>query len=305
MKYFLGVDGGGTKTEAVLINEKREIIARGKALGSNANVLGLDSALVNLSKAIAQAVGNKRQIIGVVAIAGIDTIQDIKNWTEAFRKHSKLPTFFKEMPVFINDVKASLRSGTQDRNAIACIAGTGSNCWGHNEFGEEAKSGGQDYILSDEGSSYCIGSRILKSVTQMLDGRGPQTVLVNLLFGKFQINSLDELHSLVYKKPWDKIDIAQVAPLANKASKENDPVAIKIIEDAANELAIMGKAVVTKLKLKEKFYTAVLAGSAFNIHTLKEKLQQELLEFSPKVRFVEPSMSSAAAAAILALEGKF
>ncbi len=305
MKYFLGVDGGGTKTKAVLINEKGELIATGRALGSNANVLGLDTALANLTKAVTKAVGNKKQIIGGFAIAGIDTTQDVMNWTEAFKKHFDSATFFKETPRFINDVRASLRSGTEDNNAIVYIAGTGSNCWGHNEFGEEAKSGGQDYILSDEGSSYYLGDRILKSVTQFLDGRGPQTILTDLVFAKFRINSLEELHSLVYKKPWDKVDIAQVAPLVNKASKENDPVAIKIIDDAAHGLAIMGKAVVTKLRLKEKFYTAVFSGSAFNIHTLKEKLQQELQEFSPKAKFVEPSMSSAEAAAIMALESKF
>lgn len=306
MKYFLGVDGGGTKTEAVLIDQNRKVLGRGQAGGVLIPVLGWQESINNLYIAIKRAISEKKlqKISSCLALAGVDTKGNNLHWKQIIMNHQHLSKILAS-PLIVNDTLAALRAGTTDQDAVVIIAGTGSNCYGRNDRGQEAKSGGAGHILGDEGSAFVIGSEILKSVVRSLDGRISKTVLTKLVFETCHINSLESLINLIYEKPWNKTDIAQVAPLADKAVKEKDPVAKKIIENAAHELALMGKAVITKLKLKGKFYTAVLSGSVFNIQTLKEKLQQELLEFSPKAKFVKPSMSSAEAAAILALEEKF
>ncbi len=304
-KYFLGVDGGSTKTEAVIINENKKEVGRGLSAGSNADIFGLTESVDRVYAAIEQACHGEHIKFqkACLAIAGIDTKKDKSVWEHAIKNHSGLSSHLPKKPRVVNDSVAALRSGTTAKNAVVIIAGTGSNCHGRNEKGEEAKSGGMDYILSDEGSGYNIGLRILKRVTQSIDGRSQQTLLKDLLFKKLNISSLSKLASEVYEKPWNKTDIASIAPLAEKAAERSDKVAKEIIARAAHDLGVMIKAVATKLKLKNKEFTIVTAGSVFNIQKiLKSHLRKDTKSFSPKAKFVKPKIDSATGAALLAME---
>ena len=240
-----------------------------------------------------------------LALAGVDIKSNNQDWEQTIKKHPFLSKVLNR-PLVINDTFAALRSGTPDKNTIVIIAGTGSNCYGRNEKGQEARSGGADHILGDEGSGYDIGLKILKSVVQDLDGRGPKTALTKLLFNKFKINSLESLCLLVYKKPWNKTDIAKIAPLAEKAAEKGDIIAKKIIEQAAGDLGLMIKAVALKLNLKGKPYTIITSGSVFKIQKiLYDHLEKDIAKFSPQAKFTKPSIDSATAAAYLALENNF
>lgn len=302
---YLGVDGGGTKTDAVLIDQNRKILGRGHAAGSNAAAVGPKTALANLTKAIKQAVKSHKnqKLKATLAIGGVDSEKIRNNWQTIIVHHPFLSKLFQEPAQIVNDSVAALRSGTTDTNALVIIAGTGSICYGRNTQGKEAKSGGVGHLLADGGSAYAIGSAILKAVTKSLDGRGPKTSLADLLFAHLKINSLEKLVDTVYQKPWNKTDIAGVAPLAEKAAGQNDQVAIKIITEAADELALMIKSVVQKLDLGNKQYTIVLTGSVLeNLKLIQEKLQKQVLKFSPKAKFTKPKIDSATTAAYLALE---
>lgn len=301
---FLGLDGGGTKTKAVLIDEKRKVFGNGFSGGSNANILGFKKAIDNLKIAVNQSLRN--HIISDVAsicfaIAGINTANDKSAWEKEIKKDqtlSKIPKL-----ILINDSLAALRAGTNDKNAIVIIAGTGSNCYGRNENGHEARSGGLDWILSDEGSAYAIGLEILHRTVQALDGRGTKTILTNLLFEKLKIKNLDQLHQMVYQKPWNKSDIASIAPLAQIAADKGDQIAKSIVIKTASDLAEMVKAVATKLNLKENTYPIVYTGSVFKVQkTLFKEFQDQVRKFSPKAKFVEPKVDSATGAAYLAMK---
>ena len=305
IKYYLGVDGGATKTEAVIINEKKEVLGRGMAAGSNADIFGLSESVDRVYAAVEQAGSGKKIVFtaSCLAIAGIDTQKDRSIWTHAVQNHHSLSTHFSTKPLVVNDVLAALRSGTTKKNAIVVIAGTGSNCYGRNESGDIAKSSGVGNILSDEGSGYNIGLRILKRVTQSIDGRSSQTILKELLFEKLRIQSLDNLISQVYEKPWNKADIASLAPLAEKGAGKGDKVAKAILAKAASDLGIMIKAVATKLKLKNKKYYIVTAGSIFKIENiLINHLKKDIKKFSPNAKFIDQKVNSPTAAAYLALE---
>src|SRR3990167_89988 len=266
-QFFLGVDGGATKTEAVLVDQNRKIIDQGQAQGSNTAIFGLTESANQVALAVKRALGTKKIKISAsyLALAGVNTRDDNKNWQRAIKNHPYLCQVL-DNPKIVNDTAAALRSGTTDKNAIVVIAGTGSNCYGRNEKGQEARSGGADHILGDEGSAYDIGSNILHSVVKALDGRGPKTVLVNLLFEKLKI-------------------------------------AIGIIKSAADELALMIKAVAQKLNLEKKPYTIVKSGSVFNMPKIGNLLEKEILKFSPYAKFTMPKVSAATAAAYLAQEG--
>lgn len=303
-KFYLGVDGGGTKTKAVLINSSKNIIGEGQSAGSNATIFGLTESVNQVALAVKKALTGKESKISrsCLALAGVNIKSNNQDWRQTIKEHPFLSKVL-DNPLIINDTLAALRSGTTDQNAVVIIAGTGSNCYGRNEKGQEARSGGTDYILGDEGSGYNIGLKILKGITQDLDGRGQKTILTNLLFEKFKISSLEDLNLVVYQKPWNKTDIAKIAPLAEKAAEKGDIIAKKIIEQAAHDLAVMIKVVATKLNLQEKSYTIVTSGSVFNIQKiLCEHLEADIVKFSPKANFIKPIVDSATAAAYLAME---
>lgn len=305
---FLGVDGGGTKTQAVLVDAQGKVIAKGQANGSNPAIFGIEKSLDNIYISAQIALKNFPDAVDIpacLAIAGVNTRREARDFLKAAFLHLDLSKIISKNSIVVNDTQAALRAGTNDKNAIVLIAGTGSNCFGVCKNGQSAKSGGRDFILSDEGSGYAVGLSILKAVTKMSDGRVNQSVLKDLLFSHLKIKTIDDLTEIVNKKPWNKTDIAEVAPLAEVAAGKGDRLASAIIKTAAYELGLMIKAVVNELGLKDRDYTIVETGSVFKIQKILNKnLENDIRKFSPLAKFVKPQVDSAVGAALLAKELK-
>lgn len=305
-QLFLGVDGGASKTSAVLIDTTGKVLAASGSEGSNASVLGLKRSVVNIKSAVKEVIldiSDNLEIFGCFAIAGVDTISQRKIWEKLIRSDVFFLKLFSEMPLVVNDTLAALRSGTKEENAIVVISGTGSNCFGKNNKGKFAKAGGLDYLLADEGSGYFIGGQVLKAITKSLDGRGQKTILADLFQKAFDVKTLDELVELVYKNPWGKVEVAKVSQLLGAAIGKKDKVAIKIAERAAQELALMVKIVAHKLGFgASSHFTVVKSGSVFE-NAFVSGLFDELVnrEFI-KACLVRPKIKAAVGAAFLALE---
>ncbi len=304
-EYYLGVDGGATGTTAVIIDNQKKVIGQGSAPGANWNVYGIDKSCKNLSTAIEKSLINKKieKLSGCLAIAGVNTEEEKNLWRKAIRDDRFLLRIFSTPPLVVNDTVAALRAGTDKKNSIVVISGTGSNCWGKNEFGNEAKSGGGGHLLGDEGSAYAIGLAVLKAIFKSLDGRGQQTALKDLFFEKHKVNSKDELVLLVYDRPWDKVDIAKVAPIADFAASGGDKVAQTILAEAAEDLVLMAKAVGKKLGFLNKSFAVVTSGRVFeNSEVVSGHFKRGILKFNPSAKIIKPSITSAQAAALLAWE---
>lgn len=300
---YLGLDAGATKTKAVLLSSDMKKVAESNSPGANATAIGMDIALKNIESVIL-ALSNSinDNVKACLAIAGVDSEKSKGMWQEAIATSTKLKNIVNN-PIILNDTRAAMRSATKSQDAVVVIAGTGSNCWGINSQGQEVKVGGGAHILGDQGSAYDIGLKILKIVHKNLDGRIPKTKLTKLFFNKFKINNREQLIDLVNKKPWQKADIAQVAPLVEEAAKENDKLAKEVLRESVNEIALMVETAVEKLNFRDKTYDLVTVGSVFNIEKLfKEEIQKRIKDFSPKVNFPKPMFDSATAAAHLAAE---
>ena len=138
--------------------------------------MGMTKTIENLEEAIQTATAElamKPAVFekSVFGLAGCNFESDRLLLDEALRK-SSLSTVLGGGFEIMNDSRVALRAGTKDGVGVVLIAGTGSNCYGLNSDGQSAKSGGVDYILSDEGGGYDIGLRSLKAVARDLDSRG-------------------------------------------------------------------------------------------------------------------------------------
>lgn len=307
---YIGIDGGGTKSAAVLINENGDILKEFTGGPSNYQAVGLSAALQNLKEVYQNLLEKwpEEQVISFLSLAGIDTRHDQSVWQETlsshpyFGEHDHFPKISVE-----NDVLAALRMATDRQDAIAVISGTGSACFGRNAKGDTAKSSGMKQILADQGCGYDIGLRTLKQITKELDGRANRSLLTQLFFEKYEISTLEELHDLVYgsdlTSAWDKSKIGEVALLAQDAAKSGERWVLGMADDQVAELILMVDAVVDRLGFGNKGFDVAVVGNVLkNFTAIHDGFYGQVQSKYPQAVFCEPSMSPALAAAHLAQE---
>jgi N-acetylglucosamine kinase-like BadF-type ATPase len=142
---------------------------------------------------------------------------------------------------------------------VAVIAGTGSIAVGRNARGTLARAGGWGHIIGDEGSGYTIGRACLQAAARAADGRGPQTLLLDLLMRQWELKHPSDMIDTVYTTE-DKARIAQLAMSVFAAARAKDTVARRIIAQAADELHRAAIAVCHALDLARTPLSLALAG---------------------------------------------
>jgi N-acetylglucosamine kinase len=170
---------------------------------------------------------------------------------------------YRETARVVNDAAIALVAGAEERVGIVILAGTGSIAYGADRAGNSARSGGYGFLLADEGSGYWLGHQALRATVRSADGRGPRSLLADLVFESLGVRSVAEMVPVVYEKGLPKFRIAAHAGLVQQASDRGDGVATALLEEAALELSLAARAVATRLSLGEGPYRVVLAGGVF------------------------------------------
>lgn len=290
VKYLLAVDGGGTKTKVLCASETGEVIGEGESGPTNLTVTSSGAAAMNLREAIRQATAelgdNPHFAVLAMGLAGMDTPCEQEDARAMFSQ--VLQWYTLDAFTLVNDIHIALESGTEAPEAVALIAGTGSNCFGRNAQGETAKTGGMDFLLTDQGSGYDLGRRTLREAVKSFDGRGPKSLLETLVAKHFQIESLASLKDKVYNPTLSKAQVAQLAKLCEEAYHQGDPTAQQLFLDAATQLRIMIHAVIRKLNMEDHQVECVLAGSIAQLEIIQHELQRQLQPLVPQLHFIIP-----------------
>lgn len=267
--YILGVDGGGTKTVAQISDLSGKKLAISTSGSCNYKSVGVNKAIENLNSAIFDAIKNISEsekiyfISSCFGIAGNDSEEDLKVFQRiVFNKEMK-NYLNPGKTIICNDTRIGLAAGSSGKNRIILICGTGSNCFGINEKGEEAKANGWDYILSDEGSGYEIGIKALRAFMRAFDGRGNSTLLSKTIPKDLNISNASDLIKWTYAKPFSKDRVASLAKTVCRTAEMGDKVSIKILEEGAKEAEISVTAVVERLGLRDKEFDLVFVGNVF------------------------------------------
>ena len=244
MKYILGVDGGGTKTVALLGNPDGNVVARGVSGPSNYNVIGFDAACSVLESVINLACADHTGELSALCLglAGAGRKEDIERF-ESWAAHK----FPKTAVKVVNDAEILLMVGAPSGPALALICGTGSIVYGRTVTGELIRAGGWGYLFGDEGSGYAIGIAALREVMRAYDGRGRETLLSELVLERYGLHTPPELVNAVYGSESLRAAVANLNDLVEQAAGEGDAVAISILEESARELAQALTAVYPKL----------------------------------------------------------
>jgi N-acetylglucosamine kinase-like BadF-type ATPase len=244
MEYILGVDGGGTKTLALLADLSGNVLGRGVSGPSNTNTVGFDAACSALERAINIA---RRDYPGHISalclgLAGAGRKEDIElfyNW--AVHK-------FPETPVtVVSDAEMLLEASAPFGPALALICGTGSIVYGRTVTGELLRAGGWGYLFGDEGSGYAIGIAALRAVMRAYDERGRETLLSELILRRYGLHAPPELIQAISGIASPHSAVAGLSDLVEHAVECGDSVAIDILDESAQELARTIAAVYSKL----------------------------------------------------------
>lgn len=244
MKYILGVDGGGTKTLALLGDLNATVLGRGVSGPSNYNAVGFDAACAALEHAIDLARTDRPgQIsalcLGLAGAGRTEDVQRFQSWAV-----DKFPNVAVKV---VSDAEMLLESGAPSGPALALICGTGSIVYGRTATGELLRGGGWGYLFGDEGSGYAIGSAALRAVMWAHDGRGPETLLSQLVLERYGLETPPELVHMIYGAESPRSVVATLSDLVEQAAEQGDSVARAILEESAQELARTIAAVYSKL----------------------------------------------------------
>ncbi len=257
---LLGIDGGGSKTLALLAKQDGEIIGRGSAGPANYQQIGKDAAWAALDASIAAAFADSGQawappVAACIGLAGVGRPEDraaLLQWAGQRMPQTSL--------VVVSDAKLVLAAGAPAGWGIALICGTGSIAIGEDAGGRSARVGGWGPVLGDEGSGYAIGQAALRAIMAAYDGRGAPTALTQAVLGHWQLTAEPALVGRVYQARVAPADIAALAPLVDTAATLGDQVADSILTSAGTELAIAAKAVAAALDLDGEIPCALAGG---------------------------------------------
>jgi N-acetylglucosamine kinase-like BadF-type ATPase len=257
---LLGIDGGGTSTEAWLADCTGRVLGRGRSGPSNAKSIGLDAARRALNLAIASAFADANlepaaADVACLGLAGFDRPADravLQEWSTAEGWARRL--------LVVNDGDLLLAAGTPEGWGVGVIAGTGSIAVGRAPDGTTARAGGWGYLFGDEGSAYGVALAALRWIARTHDGRVPSCpqpdVLVPRVCEALGAADPSGLVTAIYRAEVDRARIAALAPIVTAAAEERSVAAGAILAQAAEELAGAVIAVARRLRLLEDPRTA-------------------------------------------------
>ncbi|KAA6461763.1 hypothetical protein DYQ86_08865 [Acidobacteria bacterium AB60] len=239
----LGIDGGGTRTRASLVN------------GGSTLAFAESGSIKRLRVGAAVAEQNLRELLteiykqaGVTGVraasAGVAsaTMPGVPEWITAV-----FADFGVERSEVVGDEVIALDAAFKGGPGILQIAGTGTNCIGRAPGGGRESAGGWSSRLGDEGSGYWIGLHAIRRALHSYDRETPTRVL-EVVGGIWGTSTIDELVNLGDSTPGP--DFAALAPAICQLAEEGDPVALDVVQQAATDL--VGFVLLVRSKLRRK-----------------------------------------------------
>ncbi len=261
MALFLGIDGGGSGTQALLGDEEGRILARAVAGPSNPTKVGIERAKKELLRVVRRALrsvskagarGEPRLVAGsprgrhhepllaavCAGVAGVDRaavsrplLAWLRNAVPA-RRH-----------LLVTDMAIALHAALGTAAGMIVESGTGSFAYARTLRGETLRAGGWGATFDDPGSGYDLGRKAIMASLRDFDGRGEHTVLTSRICQALKLSNITQ----IVMKKLSPQQVAALFPLVLGAAREGDRVARRLCSQAAFDLAEMALALGRRL----------------------------------------------------------
>jgi N-acetylglucosamine kinase-like BadF-type ATPase len=297
MRYILGFDGGGTKTECVLMNSADQVLARTFAGPSNPSRIGVESAIraiVESADLALRDAGLERSAISSIGAGIAGTAKpDMKDSMSRALQES-----FPGTPVTVlTDLEAALAAAGEGP-AIILVMGTGSASFGRNANGEIARAGGYGPSSSDQGSAFDIGKRAIAAAMRERVGQS-DSVLGRQILDRLSCTEWPVVQHRAQTIP-DEI-FPPIFPVVAAAADTGDASAQQILIQAAQDLASLVADVADRLHIREsEFLLAKIGGTIGRSRFFDAEIDAALKQVVPRAEIGKLRISPAEAAALVA-----
>ncbi len=274
MPYYLGIDGGGTKTTCALGDDHR-LLATAGAGPSNVVRVGEAQSRESLLRCVNEVCSSAgitaaqitRVCIGAAGAASPEISAVVRRI---------LATIVPCPSAVVADSEITLQAAFADGPGIIVIAGTGAIAYGRNAQGETARAGGWGFAISDEGSAHWIGCHAIAELFRAHDrgellfeqGSVPGHPFASAIFQKWGLHSVGDLVRAANATPAP--DFSALFPIVLSCAEAGDAIAYKVLTQAGPELSAIAAIVMERLfpasADKAPFQTSVpvaMAGGVF------------------------------------------
>lgn len=293
-RFWLGIDGGGTNCRAAIADDAGTVRGEGRAEAANFLRVGLERAVNHIKQAVNEACRQANIELTAITAACVGLAG-----TSHPNHHRQMLTALQQaLPIaqiaLETDARVALAGATGNKAGVVIIAGTGSIACGINARRRFARAGGWGPVMGDEGSGSYIGRRALEAVMMAYDYRGQPTQMMEPVLRHFGVASAPELATVIYdSSPKEKGEvparIAQLSRIAVRAAQEGDQVALRILQDAADELAKAAIAVIEQLRMNEEAFEVAYVGGVFEAGELiLAPLRAEIKKVAPHTELAPP-----------------
>jgi N-acetylglucosamine kinase-like BadF-type ATPase len=309
MSHILGVDGGGSKTLAVLGDVTGTILGVGRAGGSNYQGPGIEAAMREIRRAVEDAMRMTQAMhpqldTASFCLAGADLPEDFELLRPALIELGLTGTIDLH-----NDMMANLRAGSDNPNAVVVGWGSGTNAMGRNAAGREIRLPALGWYSGDWGGGDDLARDAIWLVARAHDGRGRSTALTEPVLRILGVPTADAMiHTLyvqhVHQRELDWRTLRMLPPIVLQVAADGDPEARALIERAADEVSASATALLCRLDLLAVSADVVLGGSVFRGPGafLVDLVRPRLSERAPLARIIVPDVEPVIGAFFCALD---
>jgi N-acetylglucosamine kinase-like BadF-type ATPase len=298
----LAVDGGNSKTDLAVVGVDGTLMATARGPGSSHHHIGLAGTVAQLSalfhEATARAKGAAPRT-GVLALAGADQPEEEMALEAAMSAQDWAPRV-----IVRNDTFAVLRSGTDSPDGVAVVCGAGINCVGVAADGRVVRFASLGGVTGDWGGGCDVGMAALGAAVRAEDGRGPDTVLVDVVASQFGRADATAVALDVHAGRISIWELGEVSSAVFAAAADGDASARLIVDRTADEVAAFVRAALTRLGMSGEEVPVVLGGSILRAgwSMLDTRIDECVARDAPRATVVRTVYPPLVGAALLALD---
>jgi N-acetylglucosamine kinase-like BadF-type ATPase len=303
MRYFFGVDIGGTKSHALIADEIGTVVGFGREGAGNWESVGYDGLQRVLAAITDQALRmagiDRSQIAGAgFGIAGYD-------WPSQCQPHlDVIQTLGLEASIeLVNDAALGIPAGTREGWGVSIVSGTGCNGrgWNADRSRQGRAVGGHGHWSDEAAGGYDIMLRAMRAISLEWTRRGPATALTPAFLQKHGAPSLDEFVEGVYLDQYT-FDISDIM-LVFEIARQGDPEALNVMRWAGDQLGQMACGVIRQVGLQNENFEVVQIGSLYDGHPLiGEQMRQTIQQTAPGAQLVRLKVPPVVGAVLLGME---
>lgn len=250
--YILGLDCGGTSSQALLTTTSGQILGSGRGGPANYTSNGVEGVVASVTQATQQALKESKLdlsqihsagVVLALGVSGASRPPDIVDLTQAFQREG-----FPHV-VVRHDATIAQLGALSGADGVIVIAGTGSIAYGVSGL-QRSRVGGWGYILGDEGSALWIAVQALRQVMWGHDGRAPRDLkLEEVALEYFQISQVEQLVPIIYRTPIDRGFIGGFSKTVTGLASQGHKNCQDILAQAGQQLGRLAVAALKNLDL--------------------------------------------------------